>query len=280
MEIPYIYLDWNCFKYIKNNPDSNFHETIKILKETSSYLFPYSFAHLADLQKNLSKETFHYIKSDLELIETVTSSYMIGMFEDDYKISIQKVGQMFNQVLHYNQGPIEHSDQEINLADVDSSNFEDTIIKGFDRFNADPNPYKAIRSMIVNSTAPSEEFSFFDDLSKNVLTEEVLKDAVNKQLQLDDTYQQTLSIKVLHAFMLLEFNSEYQEKQSKITKKNNFSNIYTDGEHLKFALNSKIYITEDKALRKKAKLVYKTYGIQAKVMSIEEFVKEFLPFGV
>ena len=275
MKKPYIYLDWNCFNHIKNHPDDEFSEIIKLLISTNSYLIPYSFAHLSDLQKNLSEATLPYIESDLEFIKTLTSSYMIGMYQDDYVLSIQDVNLKFEEVRAFNKSQFNKINEMIDLQNINSNNLGTVVFSAFDRFNADPEPYKYLRNIISASQAPCKELEFFDELSEVPLSEEIFRKAVDKFLQLDDTFETTLCNKITKGYLLLEFNPCYREKERKINKNNSFSNIYTDSEHMKFASNASFYISKDAETRKKTQFVYRAYGIRTEVLNIEGFVNRF-----
>lgn len=96
MKKDFVYLDWNAIKYLKDNgPKTEFAIILDVLK--SKYHIPYSFAHLCDLQKNMSDSTMRLINSDLVFLQELTSSYMLGRYKDDFDID-----QKFEEVKSYN----------------------------------------------------------------------------------------------------------------------------------------------------------------------------------
>lgn len=175
----------------------------------------------------------------------------------------------------FNNGAFKQIGPTMDLQNINPSNLATIVFSAFDRFNAEPVSYKHLRNIISTSPVPCKELEFFDDLSKTSLAEESFRKIVEKFLQLDETFERTLSSKITKGYLLLEFNPYYQEKERKINKNNSFSNIYTDGEHMKFASNASYYITKDAKTREKTQFVYRAYNIQTLVLSIDDFVSRF-----
>jgi len=95
MQEPYIYLDWNVIKYIKtSDKDNKFESSLEWLE--ARYKFPFSFAHLCDLQR--SEES--YVNDDLVFLNKISNGYMIDIDDDinQYDIARQNVFEKYSEV--------------------------------------------------------------------------------------------------------------------------------------------------------------------------------------
>lgn len=73
---------------------------------------------------------------------------------------------------------------------------------------------------------------------------------------------------ICSAYCLLDWHPMYRDK---LGKKNTFSNITRDAKHVWYASQAHMFVTEDKHTRKKCDVLYKSFGIKTKVLSMEEF---------
>lgn len=64
-------------------------------------------------------------------------------------------------------------------------------------------------------------------------------------------------------------------KKDKLKKrKNTLDNIIRDGNHCYYASGARYFVTEDEGTRIKTQFLYKAYGIDTKVLSMEEFINK------
>lgn len=283
MKHDFIYLDWNVVKALKEkSADPIFSVMISTLK--TQFIIPFSFAHLCDRQKNMSKDNKIYIKEDLMFFNGLSAGYMLRRYEDDYDIAKQNIFKKFDEVtvLKQTQFPSFNIPQEILLrlksvgaktffGDKENAQlFPLIILSAFSRFSCNDEVYKEIREVFLID--PPEQIAFFRDLQKLEIKPEDLKKFVENLLNSDQVRNSTLRHKMGAAYLFLDFNQNYREK---INPKSNFTNMYTDSEHMLNASFAKYYITQDKKTRKKTELVYKTYGINTEVFSIDEFIQNY-----
>lgn len=283
MKRDFIYLDWNVVKALKGETvNPLFSVAISTLKK--QFIIPFSFAHLCDRQKNMSKENMMLIKDDLEFFNRLSDGYMLGRYKDDFDLAKQNILQKYDEVTFSKQTqyPSFNIPQEMveKIKEVgvttffqDRKNvqlFPVIAMSAFSRFDCNDEVYKAIRE--VFSLNPPEEVAYFKELQKPEIKPENLKIIVENVLNSFQPKESTLHYKMGMAYLLLDYNPSYREK---INQKTNFTNIYTDSEHMLNASFAKYYITQDKKTRKKTKLVYRAYGINTEVYSIDEFIRKF-----
>ena len=70
------------------------------------------------------------------------------------------------------------------------------------------------------------------------------------------------------AYCMLDWHPMFRDK---LGKKNTFSNIVRDAKHVWYASQAHMFVTEDEHTRKKCEVLYKTFGIKTKVLSMQEF---------
>lgn len=258
--------------------DPIFFKIIENLK--TLYVFPFSFAHLCDRQKKMSVENIEFIKEDMIFFNNLSDGYMLGRYGDDYDIARKDIFQKFDEVTmaKYTQYPNPSIPQEVlkKVKQVGFSKFfEDKqniqlfplfVLSALNRFECDYELYKQFREVL--KLDPSEEIRFFSDLQKLDLTSEELKKITECFIK-DNQSGNNLLLKVGMAYLLLDFNPQYHET---VNSKSNFTNMYTDREHMLNASFARYYITKDKKTIKKTKLIYDTYGINTGIYNIEEFV--------
>lgn len=78
---------------------------------------------------------------------------------------------------------------------------------------------------------------------------------------------------IIFAYILLDQHPLFREKLKK--KKNKFDNIVRDAKMILYASGSKYFVSEDSNSRKKAKFVFKAFGLNVGVLSIDECVSKF-----
>ena len=74
-------------------------------------------------------------------------------------------------------------------------------------------------------------------------------------------------------YLLLDFHPLFNDKLKK--GKNTLDNIVRDGNHCFYASKAKYFVSEDEKTRRKTSFMYKAFGIDTKVVSIDEFMKNF-----
>lgn len=88
----YIYLDWNVFKYMKNNRedkmdlDKEFFEAVLKLKK--KYRFPTSLAHIKDRMRNFNEEYRSKVQEDFEFIYSVSDGKFVTMIPESNILGI------------------------------------------------------------------------------------------------------------------------------------------------------------------------------------------------
>lgn len=288
MKEKYVYLDWNAFKYLKDNDKSDFSKKLLELKE--KYRVPYSLNHLCDLQKNYSPDKWELVKSDLDFLVKYTDGYLLGTYEGDYNLSNQfNIYDKFEEIYNYNK-----LENTFNIADEKLDKIIDEIkLKGFkeffkggnenlfpiimkqgmSRFNANYKLYKLYRDIILSTFSESKEAIFLENIKQYPLNYSVFKDAVNTFF-IKFGNKSNDKNKLVFAYSLLDYNEHFKEK---ISRKSNFSNIYNDGEHLSNAKDAEMYITRDEALIERGKYVFNAYEIKTPIYSIKKFSN--LPLG-
>lgn len=95
---------------------------------------------------------------------------------------------------------------------------------------------------------------------------------VESMLKYNQLNNSSLRSKMGMAYLLLDFSPSYREK---VNYKSNFTNMYTDSEHMLNASFAKYYITQDKKAIRKTKFVYNTLDVGTEVYNIDEFTKLF-----
>lgn len=276
----YIYLDWNAMKSIKNSKKLEFTAIIDMLK--TNFKVPYSYAHLCDLQKKFTNDTKELVRKDLKFIDKLTDGNMLGMDKDDWIISKQNIFERFNEVSKFNtlnseviikekRDEIRKIGLETYIKDGHEKEFIPLMMSILDRFNSTPELYSQFRE-IFNQENRVKDLQHFNKLRKKI-NEKDLKEIVLQELQLNRNTRPCISEQICMAYQLLEFNPQYKEK---VTTKSSFSNIYNDGQHMKFAYNAKYYITNDKKSKKKIEFIYNTYDIKIEVFTIDEFIENYI----
>ena len=283
MKHDFIYLDWNVVKALKEkSAEPIFSVMIGTLK--TQFIIPFSFAHLCDRQKNMSESNIQYIKEDLMFFNSLSDGYTLGRYDDDYDIAKQDILKKYDEITtcKQEQYPSFNIPQEIlqKIKSVGAKNFfknQENIqlfpliaLSAFSRFNCNDEVYKEMREVFFSD--PPEEVAYFRDLQKPEIKSEDLRKFVENMLKSEQPENHALRYKMGMAYLFLDFNQNYREK---VSQKSNFTNMYTDSEHMLNASFAKYYITQDKKTRKKTKLVYQTYNIDTEVFSIEEFIEKF-----
>lgn len=286
MKDKYIYLDWNVVKYIKSSDwDKKFSASVEWL--IARYRFPFSFAHLCDLQR--SKE--EYIQEDLLFLKGLSEGYMIGIdeAEDQYDIALQDVFEKFNEVkeskekIYPNIQISEELKKSILVNGFEKffSNIQNApylycvLMSALNRFDSDAEMYKMFREYMINQGKnPANGFLYV--LANETFSErdvECLIEEINKFDGAENLSRCQL-MKVIYC--LLEFKQIYNGRRvyDKVNRKNNFTNIYTDSLHMSIAQYADVYVTDDVITRRKTELVYQNFGIKTKVVDIKTFLDD------
>lgn len=286
MKQDFIYLDWNVFKDLIDDNFSDFYKIMDTLK--GQYRVPFSFAHLCDRQKNISTETLPLIKKDLEFVNNFSDGFMIGRLGNDYGIAKQNIFLKFNEVSSARQNDYPQFDipNEIILTLIkegaisffkNKKNIEwyvPLFYTAMSRFNCNHEFYLAFRE-VFKLNPPEPELQFFWNLQNPNITSNDLLLIVDNALAFEGNNNPKLYEQLKIAYLYFDFNPTYREK---VNKKTNFTNMYTDCEHMLNASHSKYYITKDKNTIKRTKFVFETYSLKTEVFDIEGFI-EFVKNG-
>lgn len=284
MKSEFIYLDWNVIKsLIENTAEPAFLAAITQLR--TKFIIPFSFAHLCDRQKGLSEKTAPLVKKDLDSLNLLSDGYMLGRWRDDFDISRQDIYKKYDEVrlAKMLQYPSFEIPEEI-LNHVKQSGFQNffkskqnaqwfvpIMFRALSRFDCDAELYKNYREIF--KTNPPNELNYLSDLQSPSITPNKLEDIVDCFLKFNQLDEVGLCSKLRTAYLLLDLNPSYHEKR--ITNKNNFTNIYTDSEHLVNASFAKYYVTNDKIALKKTKFVFQAYNIKTHVFNSSDLVAFF-----
>lgn len=200
----YIYLDWNIFQYMKHqtiveNKHINGVEFKALIEQLSNkYSFPYSEAHLKDLEISNNED---YIEEDLKFIKNISKNQVLGFIEnekivikqnyidirkffDEIRISVQEE---LNQTLNFNfetNNSYNISINEMNNDDLlkpfieqnngilDNKVFGNFLIKMYQEID-NPDFYKKFRVQVnqikmkfdkTSNTVLNKELNYYNEL--------------------------------------------------------------------------------------------------------------------
>lgn len=274
-----------------------------------NWCLPFSQAHLEDISN--SKE--EYIKKDLEYLYDFSRGWVVSeaisnrnLMRIDKVINIQEYYDWFIKqketsdrdlkVMNEIFNPI-YSEMSIlfkefnNIQDQKNQELED-IIEILNSFN-DPDfglkVLKLNKKMRMNNKEGNIKYPQINIASLNE-SGSALKEKVHKLLQ-----NSKFPIKSFEEFRERFFNNQYSILsdlhneilclslfaeylgivQEKANKENSFNSIIADQKHLTYALNSKVFISADERLLKKAQFIKAWIGSNTLIFNIKEF-SEFL----
>lgn len=93
----------------------------------------------------------------------------------------------------------------------------------------------------------------------------------------DGVKEPSLEQLLMQGYTLLDMHPLLKKDKLK-KRKNTLDNIIRDGNHCYYASGARYFVTEDEGTRIKAQFLYKAYGIDTKVLSMEEFVNKICVF--
>lgn len=290
MSSEFIYLDWNVVKYIKENYNQqSMYSVIDWLK--GRYYFPFSFAQICDRQRGEEE----YIREDLDFLKELSEGYMVGIDDenDSFDISKKNIIEKYNEVKQYRL-------YDLNMADLwngilTSEILEEIFAQGIEEFFSKsrnvkffvPFIYSALSRFDSNSVLYKEFRRFMIEYGKSIEDKNqfinlIVKDSweradiaqILKDFNRNFDKKESKSENMRNLFLLLEFKQYYKNLRinDKITNKNSFSNIYTDSEHMLVAQYSKCFVTNDKKLSRKIRLVFDYFKVDTIVVDMNEFV--------
>jgi len=270
MKSKLIYLDWNVMKAIKNAYKNDEEcKLIKIIEHLKKeYFFIYSVAHLGDLMKGYSNKTKFFVENDLKFINCFTSNYL------GYNYMYYNIEKKQPKLI---KGDAEFifNEEYKNCQGVKNVQFPDFYDKFFNDFKTYKNLRDFQRKVVKNSNYSKDDFFKY---IKIINSEEQLKKEFYQIFKLfifetNHNYE-TLNLydKINNSYFMLDYFDSMKEK---INKKSYITNILNDAQHCYFATFARYFISEDKMVRKKSKLLYEKFDVGTSIMGIEELINKF-----
>lgn len=294
MKEKYIYLDWNIFKYLKESDiDKRFEKAIDWL--SYRYKFPFSFAHLCDRQKGMDNQ----IKDDLEFVAKISEGFMFGLDEEknDYEICKQNIFDKYEEVknskniIYPNYSVENEMKKEIIQMGFEEyfRKYEDplklyiVLMASLNRFNSDYELYKLFREFMIQQGERNKKNSGFIGIIVNeTFTQQDVKELINEYKKYQGGEGLSICQQMMVTYCLLEFKRKLHDKSGdiriydKINSKNNFSNIYTDSQHMVNAKFADYFVTNDERMIKKVKLIYENFDIKTQIVNAKTFLDEIV----
>ncbi|MBX2841460.1 MAG: hypothetical protein KTR26_06785 [Flammeovirgaceae bacterium] len=248
------YLDWNIIADLRDNRLSisleNFLEKYRIHS-----LFPYSNVHFQDLY-NRGKRDESKIQTDLGIIDEIAKTFYLAYDEKEDKV-ITQYGSAFEYYEHYKAEGLVFTLLETFIDTLGNLILTKGYIrKGQEILGLDPKIVNNEKDVIeyFNSVLPNTEFKkgFFDFI------EFTYKEYFNKEKLTTHDY-------FVSAYLNLHILGFQTEKLP-------FKNILNDASHLFFGSACDYFITHDKKLLKKARILFEVFSIECKILTFEEFL--------
>lgn len=302
----FIYFDWNVFSHIKKYY-SNTDKTFLSVLEACNFKIPYSEAHLRDLYK--SDKLYHH--DDLRFLINITKNLFIcNDIEIGFKlVKNQDVLSFYKEYGEYLQF-LSESEKEIgvsikdypasiiNKSELDSSHPMYEMIKNNDfqmdgyvfqqfleklmesHWGDDPKNYKAVRTYVREKISNMKKYtkdkiiSNFLDKYDNYLDDfniSSFEGCLNSFCAISNCTFESLSLdRQFHKIdLILDFHPDFMDKMK---KNNKLTNKENDNRHIYFGLNSKIFVSEDNLMRKKADFIFNFYKKDIKVTDLKDFI--------
>lgn len=281
-----------------------------ILRLGKKYVFPFSEAHIEDRCNNYKEEYLQFIEDDLSFVSNLSNGYCVAQQAETKELKVIKcdVMSLFNDIMKMEKDTIDCKNlfNQMIPFRIDLQNPELDYMKEFlegdsicnhEKLNkivtrifnnelANHELYKSVRNsrwIDVNI----ENLDNVNDIYSNMAQKHFQKmiDCIrtdDKNYLIDNWKQAVFEAVNLHyekkeidernllqtAYCMLDFNRNFRDR---IMKKNNFTNIYRDSKHVWYASQAKMFVSEDKHTREKAILIYKAFGKNTVVLSMEEF---------
>lgn len=241
-----VYLDWNCITHCK---DSLLELKSSFERYKSTFICPYSEAHLRDVLRNSSSNPEAYA-NDINLLSEISNGNALLL--RDGKIELLKVN------------PNEYLSKEKNFLDL------------LNNFNIS---YHAIRQRIrglfkkedVESIAKENYPQNVIPLINSIIQRDSkIADDINTILEQTNSFApNNIEVRIKQVYYMLDLLGFRSEEKNK-----SFANIDTDAQHIVLASLCDYLISNDKRLRDKANAIYSHVHCATKVMNPHAFIKE------
>ena len=285
-----VYLDWNVYSRIETSNVSPYPELRNILLNNNRFFFPYSTAHIIDINTSYLKVGWENVQGHLSNLKLSNNLYLMQPFDGE-------IGFYFQEPSESLRAYIQDKDSSISLEEINETNnpdyidyFPETtrfikeqdeisrqnekIISGFqgilnaflgDNFKQDYqkgmniskgnllNKKKSV-GKYLDSNAVNNGYENFQDFNSDILSK------VNK----NPNFISELS----SLFVGIDI-SGYKEDT------NQFSSTITDSFHCAWASTCDIFIVDDKNTFYKSIEVYKMKNISTKTFRPQGFVEYF-----
>lgn len=141
---PYVYLDWNIFKYLKSEDvryDSLRQSVENIMK---GYVIPYSEAHIYDLLSNFDESKYELVKNDLGIVTKYSKNVIIGEDTDsgEFVMKIHEPIEIFNLVRKLS----EESNPQLDIAEIAGNDPNGTEKIDIDKMDKDSPLYTMLEN--------------------------------------------------------------------------------------------------------------------------------------
>lgn len=300
----FIYFDWNIFSHIKKYY-LDIDKTFLSVLEACNFKIPYSEAHLRDLYK--SDELYH--NDDLQFVRKITKNTIICCDQNiGFKlVKNQDVICFYKEYGKYLQSESgkelnfsikDYPVSIINKSELDSSHPMYEMIKnnnfqmdGFvfqkflenlmkSHFDDNPKDYKIVRTYMREKISDMKKYANNEIISNflekyesylNNFNISSFRDCLNAFCTISNCTFESLSLdeQFNKIDLILDFHPDFMDKMK---KNNRLTNKENDNRHIYFGLNSKIFVSEDNLIRKKANFIFKFYKKDIKVTDFEDFI--------
>jgi hypothetical protein len=248
-------------RYLLVNPAESFKEYIEEDDFSLSDVNLSEMFQLEQYKEYLTKEKYQELQKNVAILNSITAKDLMPSMEN---IPKEQYGALFKLL------PLDNP----------SLSFVGLLQKFLefgDNFQKDNSVYKGLRSLVTENKEVkfSINLSTFD-FSMNYKDTQMQKkfiDFITEQLgkkeynQFDLHYQGYFSLDILGV-----------EKEP--TKKLKTSNLLNDAHHSYYGAYCDLFVSDDLQLREKSKIIYKLFGINTRVLSVDEFISEVFFFGL
>lgn len=302
-----IYLDKQIFSYLFKSNEAKY-KTLKekILSHKDDFIFLYSDAHLLDLQKDETEQKFAEMEFMQEIVDSnrlILDGRKVDIVKDapkDLFDTLNKVGDIdtidFSQ-LNTEQINILSNAIDLFIKDINgqlelnwlndrepihedkpqiNQEFVTSILKYVaNSLYCQKEPYKLVRDNIKAKYNPTIEIADnltdFNDRLKNAPLRLSFIDTIKASLkQMGCLSYNDFEVYIM-AYALLDMLGLSREKGKTVR----FHNVQVDSYHSFFASYCDCLVSNDVGLTRKSKILYKLFGIDTQVYSIDEFIDHF-----
>lgn len=302
-----IYLDKQIFSYLFKSNEAKY-KTLKekILSHKDDFIFLYSDAHLLDLQKDETEQKFAEMEFMQEIVDSnrlILDGRKVDIVKDapkDLFDTLNKVGDIdtidFSQ-LNTEQINILSNAIDLFIKDINGQlelnwlNDREPIHEDKPQINQEfatsmlkyvanslycqKEPYKLVRDNIKAKYNPTIEIADnltdFNDRLKNAPLRLSFIDTIMASLkQMGCLSYNDFEVYIM-AYALLDMLGLSREKGKTVR----FHNVQVDSYHSFFASYCDCLVSNDVGLTRKSKILYKLFGIDTQVYSIDEFIDHF-----